>query len=765
VKRTYALAIWMAACIAMAGPAAAQPTEPPPAQAPQPEDPSAPVEPLRLKENVEVTATRSQAATETSPASSTVVLRSDLEKRDIVLVDQALTTVEGVYAYRQRGITDNEVGIGMRGFSGRGAGQGRVLVLLDGMPLNNSYTGAVNWTGIPMSEVDRIEVVRGPFSSLYGGNAMGGVVNVLTRPIERRSAELYTQYGTNDTLHYSGRAGARLFERLGVSVAYESLSTGGYPTQEVLRTATDSTPSGGVPVSGVVRYLTRTGTVNYAVGLRGDNTYDRYNVRARTEYTFAPTTFGSFQYIRQNNNFEWDPYTSWVRTPDGRLLDSGDIVFEDNGVWKRTTLTPSNFLGVVGGGSSNLYQAQILHSTARLGEWRMQAGVLDAPNDRTGTPGTTATLAGGPGSVSLQENRGVFANGQWSRITAKRHTIVAGVDVRADRASVVSFQTPDYISGGASSPRETYAAGEAMTWALYAQDTFAISDTLQLTVGGRYDAWRTHDGESQKATTLPTEPFADRSADALTGKAAVVYRVREGLVIRSSVGTAFRSPSVFDLYRDTRLSSGSLLLGNPLLEPEHMTSWEVGVRHIANRGVAFDAAYYENRIRDLIFRSVDASDPSGLTSRNFNAGNARTRGLELATTLRPTAWLTLRPTYTFTDPLIVENDRSPATVGKQIPFVPRHVAAGTITASVKRLTMTGTGRYQSAVFSSDTNNDTVKHVPGAYDEFFEADLAVNYALARMIVFNVAVENLFDQQYYLFYRNPGRTVMAGLRVRY
>jgi outer membrane receptor protein involved in Fe transport len=42
---------------------------------------------------------------------------------------------------------------------------------------------------------------------------------------------------------------------------------------------------------------------------------------------------------------------------------------------------------------------------------------------------------------------------------------------------------------------------------------------------------------------------------------------------------------------------------------------------------------------------------------------------------------------------------------------------------------------------------------------------VNYALARMIVFNVAVENLFDQQYYLFYRNPGRTVMAGLRVRY
>ncbi len=720
---------------------------------------------VRLKENVEVTATRSQIATETSPASSTVVLRSDLEKRDIVMVDQALTTVEGVYAYRQRGITDNEVGIGMRGFSGRGNGQGRVLILLDGMPLNNSYTGAVNWTGIPMSEVDRIEVVRGPFSSLYGGNAMGGVVNVLTRPIERRSAEIYAQYGTNDTLHYSGRVGARLFERLGVGLAYESLTTGGYPTQEVLRTATDSTPTGGVPVSGVQRYLTRTGTVNYAVGLRGDNTYDRYNVRTRAEYTFAPSTFGSFQYIRQANDFGWDGYTSWARTTDGRLLDSGDIVFDDNGVWKCTTLTPSNFLGVVGGGSSNLYQGQVLHSTATFGEWRMQAGVLDAPRDRTGTPGTTATLGGGPGSVSLQENRGVFTNGQWSKAIATRHTVVAGVDARADRASVASFQTPDCINGGNVSPRETYAAGEAMTWALYAQDAFAVSDTLQLTFGGRYDAWRTHDGESQKAPTLPTEPFADRSADAFTGKAAIVYRPREGLVIRSSIGTAFRSPSVFDLYRDTRLSSGSLLLGNALLEPEHMTSWEVGVRHTGNARASFDAAYYENRIRDLIFRSVDASDPSGLTSRNFNAGKARTRGLELAATLRAATWLTLRPTYTFTDPVIVENDRSPATVGKQIPFVPRHVAAGTITASVKRLTMTGTGRYQSPVFSSDTNNDTVKHVPGAYDEFFEADLAVNYALMRMISCNIAVENLFDRQYYLFFRNPGRTVMAGLRVRY
>ncbi len=722
--------------------------------------------PIRIEESVEVTGTRGAVDRDKSPVSSTVVLRSDLERRDVITVDQALTTVEGVYGYRQRGVTDNEAGIGMRGFSGRAGGQSRVLVLLDGQPLNNSYTGAVNWTAIPLGEVDRVEVVRGPFSSLYGGNAMGGVVNILTRPIEQRSFDFSGQYGTHETANYSVRAGARFFGRLGLGGSYEGLRTGGYPTQEVLRPATDSTPAGGVQVTGVTRHLTRIGAVNYAVGLRGDNTYDRHNVRGRAEYAFDAKTFASAQYIRQSNTFGWDDYTTPVRSADGQLLDSGNVVFQDNGVWKRITLAPTNYLGVVGGGSSNLYQAQLLRSSAARGEFRVQGGVLDAPRDRTGTPGTAATLAGGAGSYSLQRNRGAYGSAQWSRVFAARHSITAGVDARHDRASVSTFSTPDYIDGGNFSPRETYATGSAMTWAVFGQDAFAVSDRVQLTFGGRYDSWRTFDGESQKAVNLPAEPFVERSEGAVTGKVALVFRMREGTMVRTSVGTAFRSPTVFDLYRDTRLASGSLLLGNAALEPEKMTSWEVGIRQAAGDRVSIDAAYYDNRIRNLVFRSVDlAFDPTGLTSRNRNAGRATTRGVELAVTARPQSWLTIRPTYTFTDAVIARNDPAPLTVGKQIPFVPRHVAAGTVSGVVKQLTLTGTARYQTAVFALDTNADTTKGVPGSYDEFFEVDLATNYRVSRHLTVSVSGENLLDRRYYLFYRNPGRVVMAGLRVGY
>lgn len=737
--------------------------QPPTPQVPQTDPPSP--DPVRLEETVEVTGTRGAVDRATSPASSTVVLRSDIERRAVVTVDQALTTVEGVYAYRQRGLSDNEVGIGMRGFSGRGTGQTRVLILLDGQPMNNAYTGGVNWTAMPLSEVDRVEVVRGPFSSLYGGSAMGGVVNVITRPIDRRSLEASGQYGTHETGLYSVRAGSRV-RRLGISGAFEGLRSGGYPTQEVLRPATNSTFAAGVPVTGVVPFLTRTGGVTYGVGLRGKNTYDRKSGRARAEYTFDTRTFASFQFVRQVNQFGWGPYTTWVRSPEGQPVDSGSVVFQEGGVWKRITLAPSNYLGVSGGGSSNSFQSQLLRSTTSKGSWRLQGGVLDTPRDRSGTPGAAATLAGGPGSYSLQANQGVYASAQWSHIVATSHSVVAGVDFRHDRASVSTFSTPDYVNGGNLSPRETYAFGRAATWAAFAQDTWTVSDRVQVTFGGRYDAWRTYDGASQKAPSLPEEPFADRTQGALTGKVAAVFRPRRSTIIRAGAGTAFRHPTVFNLYRDTRLSSGALLLGNPDLVPERMGSWEVGIRQTVGHALAIDGAYYDNRIRDLIFRSVDfAFDPSGLTSRNRNAGRATTRGIELALTLRAGAWLTIRPTYTFSDALIVENDPAPETVGRQIPFVPRHVAAGTVTAAMKRLTMTGTARYQSAVFATDTNADTTKRVPGAYDEVFELDLATTYQLHKRLSFSLSVENVLDREYYLFFRNPGRIVMAGLRVRH
>ena len=282
----------------------------------------------RLNETVEVTATRGSADIETSPASTTVITREQFEDRNLRTVDQALTLTEGVAVYRSKGVQDTEVGIGMRGFSGRGTGQSRVLVLLDGEPINNSYTGAVYWASLPLGEVERVEVVRGPFSALYGGNAMGGVVNVITRPVTGRSVEVAAQGGSQTTGGGSARYGDRFFNRLGITVGYSYLRTGGYAVQEVLRPATDSSPAGGIPVVGVTRTATPSGGVTYQVGMRGNNWYDQYGIRARADYTVGTRTFAAAQYIRQASEYGWDPYRTQIRTAvGGRAVDSGGVVF------------------------------------------------------------------------------------------------------------------------------------------------------------------------------------------------------------------------------------------------------------------------------------------------------------------------------------------------------------------------------------------------------------------------------------------------------
>jgi outer membrane receptor protein involved in Fe transport len=187
------------------------------AQTPPSADPPPVIEPL--KTTITVTGTRTATELDRTPVSTSLITRDELDTRGVNQVDQVLSGTEGVSAYRTKGPADNDFGVGMRGFSGRG-GQSRTLILLDGQPLNDSYTGAVNWSMLPVSEFERVEVVRGPFSSLYGGNAMGGVINLITRPVERRHLELSGQFGAHRTTAYSLHATDRFFNRLGLSFGY-----------------------------------------------------------------------------------------------------------------------------------------------------------------------------------------------------------------------------------------------------------------------------------------------------------------------------------------------------------------------------------------------------------------------------------------------------------------------------------------------------------------------------------------------------------------
>lgn len=713
-----------------------------------------------VRTSVTVTGTRSAMELDRSPVSSSVVTRGDIENRNIRQVDQALTLVEGVNGARSRGPGDNDFGLGLRGFSGRG-GQSRTLILVDGQPVNNSYIGSVNWSMFSVSEMERVEVARGPFSSLYGGNAMGGVVNMITRPVDRRQVELFGQMGNRDTTSYSVRVADRFFDKLGLSGGYSRFQTGGYAPQEILRTPA-TTAGSAIPVTGVIRWGTPTGGTTYQVGEQGRNWFNQDAWRLRGEYALSDKSFVSIQYFRQSRISGFDQYSTFLRDAGGNPIDSGLVSFDDSGTIRRLSVSPSAFIGVPTGATMNIVQAQWLQTLSAAWNLRVAAGFTDSPGDWFVSPGADASQSGGSGSYTNTLNRAWYGNIQATR-QASGQTTIFGSETRHDGARTAAQAIPLWTERRNGDAFSSQAFGKAVNQAAYVQHQYNRVENLNIVAGGRWDYWRTYDGGNQTAIHQTPSRYNDRSANSLTGKIAAVYSLR-GWQLRGSVGNAFRNPSIYELYRDFVLV-GNLLLGNPNVLPERLLAYEAGVGRSFGSRLSFNTTLFENRVTDLIYRVTDfASDPTGRIRRLTNAGLGRTRGLEFAAQQRARNWLTLRQTYTYTNAVITRNDSLPATVGKRLPWVPLHTIAYMATGAKGRVSATWSGRYVSHMFSSDTNTDTTRGVPGGYDPFFETDLSIGVQLSRQWSFVGTCDNLLDRRYWLYNLAQGRTVLAGVRFR-
>lgn len=183
---------------------------------------------------VSVTASQVTRGTGQSAASVSVLTRQEVARRNVVTLDQALRYVPGV--------TFNHGDIDIRGSSGLQGGVGsRALVMVDGHPMLSADGGETDFEALPLLDVERVEVVKGAYSAIYGSNALGGVVNVITTPIaEKPVTSVRAHYGMYDLpsgydfsdqrLRFEGIAaqhsrrigplGARIFAGRDVSTGY-----------------------------------------------------------------------------------------------------------------------------------------------------------------------------------------------------------------------------------------------------------------------------------------------------------------------------------------------------------------------------------------------------------------------------------------------------------------------------------------------------------------------------------------------------------------
>ena len=181
-----------------------------------------PGSPVRIEEEVIVTATRSEASLHTIGSSVTVISRAELERQHFQTIEEALATVPGLQMVRS-GARGQVVSVLIRG-----AKSDQTLVMVDGIelndPMNPSRGFDLGW--LSLANVERIEVIRGPQSTIFGSDAIAGVINIITRTgAEKPAVTLSAEGGSYNTWNFRGEVAGEhkhLRYSLAVAQAYSS---------------------------------------------------------------------------------------------------------------------------------------------------------------------------------------------------------------------------------------------------------------------------------------------------------------------------------------------------------------------------------------------------------------------------------------------------------------------------------------------------------------------------------------------------------------
>lgn len=151
-----------------------------------------------LLDEIVVTANRTETPKQQVTSTVSVITREMIEGSTATTLPELLTMVPGVALYNNGGM-GSKAGLSIRGLDG-GSSSYRTLLLIDGRPANNGFQAAIDWNTIPLVDIERIEVVRGPVSAIYGDSSLGGAVNIITKKYDKDRTVFETSYGSHDTI-------------------------------------------------------------------------------------------------------------------------------------------------------------------------------------------------------------------------------------------------------------------------------------------------------------------------------------------------------------------------------------------------------------------------------------------------------------------------------------------------------------------------------------------------------------------------------------
>ena len=701
---------------------------------------------------VVVTATRTSASLSAAPAAVTVVNARNIETKNASRLGDVLDQVPSLYL-RGGALGQSQGTIGTSGMSLRGIDQTRTLILLDGQPIQDAGSGKVNWRVPLIEDVARIEVVPGAFSALYGSNAIGGVVNIITKQPDKREFTAKIKKSWSDA---SGEDASLYFRDkmdngLGIVAGLGYQSRDSYINDFVVRSPVAGAL--GTAVTGAQPTTTAAGIPAYIVGDKGAAPWRQINATTKISYDLSGVgkLFGGIAY--SETDLGYTMLNTYLRNATtGAPVSAGTLAI--NG--RRVTLSESNFVN-----NSPLYESTARYFAGFEGAvgngYLLKIDLAQIERQyRFVNANTASTWGAGTGTQTNAPNSGTDGTAQLSFPVGDRHFIVSGISLHNEKVDGTTYTLSNWRDPATRTGIADGYSGDSTTASLFAQDEISVVDKLKVYIGGRFDNWQTKGNYYKNTAPASAVTYASRSASSFNSKLSAVYQAAAPVTLRASFGQSFRAPTNNDLYSYANIF-GITSIGDPDLKPERGNTWEIGGEWRVSDKFKANATYYQTILKDLITNFRLSNVP--IVSKRINAGKAKIDGIELAAEAGLTNWLTLNASYAYIGSEMLENSVDPLSVGKRLIDSPKNIVHMGVTAQQGPWTGILNASYSSKVFSTAQNTDTAEGVPGSYDAHTMVNAKVGYAFSRMVKGSVAINNLLDKKAYSFFLLPGRNVTA------
>lgn len=667
--------------------------------------------------------------------------------------------------------------------STRASGTGnsaRSAVYADGILLSN-YLGngiangtnyAPRWGMVTPEEIERVDVMYGPFSAAYPGNSAGAVVDYVTRMptgLEAHvsagySSQPFSLYNTKDTFN-SWQTSASLGSKSGDWSWWIDLNrtdSQGQPLTFTTATVASGVPgSAGTPVSGYVKGLNTTNQPWYILGTGTQYHSVQDHAKLKLAYDFSGTVRATYTLGWWQNTSEGRPQ-SYIGNAAGQPVYSGPINIEG----RSFNLAPTAFPLTNDEQTHYMHGLSVKSRTGGTWDWELAASLYDYAKDQQRAPTIALPQAANGGAGTLQDQDGtgwntLAAKGTWRPLGAGgAHIVDFGIGRDAYKLQILKSNVVGSWLVGPAGSLVSEVGGRTETWSAWAQDTWSFAPRWKAVLGLRYEDWAASDGLSATSTSRLVYP--DRSESDVSPKAALAYQLAERTVLKGSVGRAVRYPTVGELYGAT--SGGALAFVNdPNLKPEKSWTGELSAEQDLGNGLARATLFHEETKDALYSQQVPGTNP--VITRVQNVDKVRTTGFELAYSGQD-VWIKgidLGASLTFADSKTVENAAFPASVGKWQPRVPRW--RSTVYATWRpdaRWSFTGAARYSGQQYSTLDNSDVNGDAYFGASKYFVVDVRVRWQITRQWSAAFGIDNLNNEQYWNFHPYPQRTYTAHLR---